>query len=203
MTDPIIREGLIEQEEGRPHKLVVTGGLHYLRGNSAPFFSLTCWETGPGGYESGGADHETILDEYPELADLAALHLSDIDGEPMHAEENGWYWLAGALGGLGERFHGSNNSSGTSEAECLATFARHCRISEREAMAIRSAVTRAYGEPDEEEGGMERRRQRAREEWGSIMEEMRPRWKQEADAAIEKHGLVVYGDPWTPEEVRA
>jgi hypothetical protein len=25
-----------------------------------------------------------------------------------------------------------------------------------------------------------------------------PRWKAEADACIARHGLRVYGDPWTP-----
>ena len=211
--DPILR-GPVRRPPGTdgslvPLMLTVYGGLNYLRGNSAPYFSLTYWQhrSGhPNQCQSGGAGHELILQLYPELADLAALHLSDIDGAPTGAEANGWYWLAGALGGLGQRYHGGSLPS-RSEAECLAIFARHCRISEGEAMTIRSAVLRAYASAGPEAVELEpaARQAAARAEWGAIMDAMRPRWKSEADAAIEKHGLVVYGDPWTPEqeEVRA
>jgi hypothetical protein len=44
----------------------------------------------------GGADHETILRAAPELAPLVAAHLADLDGTPMHAEANGWYFYSGA-----------------------------------------------------------------------------------------------------------
>jgi len=115
-------------------KFTVYGGLHHIKGNHAPYFSLTYWEHRkgfPNQCQSGGAGHERILEYYPQFADLAALHLSDIDGVPMHAESNGWYNLAGAL-------------------------------------------------PDNA---------------GEIRQQ-EPRWKQEADACIARHGLVVYGDPW-------
>jgi hypothetical protein len=39
-----------------------------------------------------GAIHDEILKEFPALDDLAALHLSDMDGKPLHSFENGKYW---------------------------------------------------------------------------------------------------------------
>jgi hypothetical protein len=175
----------------------VEGGLNYLRGNRAPYFSLTY--SAPHG---GGAGHDAILKLFPCFADLAALHLSDIDGVPMYAEGNGWYNLAGALGGYGERYHVGNSKRNfpitpaadtpwkttewrlPTEAECLGFFARHCRISIEEAAAIRDEV-RAAGD--------------ARRRWAEIMETMRPRWKAEAEACIAKHKLQIFGDPWSQE----
>jgi hypothetical protein len=73
----------------------VYGGLHYIRGNSAPYFSLTCWGRDHGS-EFGGASHETILEHCPQFADLAALHMSDHNGIPTYAAENGFYHLGGS-----------------------------------------------------------------------------------------------------------
>lgn len=80
----------------------VTAGLHYIEGNRAPHFSVTCeiWQS-EGWYRNGqdgrcrggGADHETILRAFPWLAPVVALHLSDENGTPMHAYKNGLYWL--------------------------------------------------------------------------------------------------------------
>lgn len=170
----------------------VEGGLHYLRGNAAPYFSLTYSQFRKGLPEqcqSGGAGHERILALYPRFVDLAALHLSDIDGVPMHADGNGWYWLAGALGGAGERFHAASGTSARTPAECLATFARHCRIPLAKAEAIRAECSAEYANnPDGWTA--------AREVMNLRMADMRTRWKSEADACIARHNLRVYGDPW-------
>ena len=40
-----------------------------------------------------GASSETILKYFPELSDVLAMHLSDSDGVPMHALENGFYYM--------------------------------------------------------------------------------------------------------------
>ena len=98
----------------RAHRVSMTvkaeGGLHYIGGNAKPYFSLTYTEHRkgfPNQCQSFGADHSKILKYWPRFADLAALHLSDIDGVPTHAEANGWYWLAGALpGNAGQEYHG-------------------------------------------------------------------------------------------------
>lgn len=185
----------------------VEGGLHYLRGNAAPYFTLTYTQHRkgfPNQCQSGGAGHERILELFPRFADLAALHLSDLDGVPMHAEANGWYWLAGAMGGAGERFHGGNGKvqhwlpDGTfngyrdsTPAECLAVFAKHCRITLAEAETLRAEILDEYlHNPDGWTA--------ARAVWALRMDDMRPRWKSEADACIAAHNLRVFGDPWPP-----
>src|SRR4051812_47564544 len=117
--------------------IVVHFGLHYIKGNHAPYFTLTINSGRVNGRDSfGGADHETIVREFPELADLAALHLSDIDGSPLHAEANGWYQLAGACGGFNERYHAGNAENYGRPRDPLASFAEHCRITRDEAAAI-------------------------------------------------------------------
>lgn len=70
-------------------KVVAKGGLNMIRGNGRPYFSLTCDIYERGRDVGGGAAHELILKLFPHLKPLADLHLSDIDGVPMHAAENG------------------------------------------------------------------------------------------------------------------
>lgn len=194
-----------------PLYFAAEGGLHYLRGNAAPYFALTytSHRSGhPRQLESGGAGHERIAEVFPgRFDDLAALHLSTIDGVPMHAEANGWYWMAGALGGAGEQYHGGNADRQhwrdvdgvrtfdgyrhSTPDECLATFADHARITVEEAAALRDELRDEHANnPDGWTA--------ARATLALRLDDMRPRWKAEALAAIERHGLRVYGDPWTP-----
>lgn len=42
-------------------------------------------------WEGGGSIHEEILHHFPDMADIVSLHLSDTDGVPMYAVENGYY----------------------------------------------------------------------------------------------------------------
>ena len=83
--------------------------------------------------------HETILQYWPELAPIIALHLSDDTGEPMHSEANGWYWLQGYYGGMTLRgwpfgpedateYHGGTGKDGKDRETCLRIFAEHARI---------------------------------------------------------------------------
>lgn len=182
-----------------PLTLKVEGGLHFIKSNHAPYFSLTYTQHRkgfPNQCYSGGAGHEHILKHFPRFADVSALHLSDIDGVPMHAEANGWYWLAGSIGGAGQQYHGGNSNPRKSEAECLEVFARHCRIPMEEANAIRSRViSEIAAHADETSYG--------RDYWRREMEAMKPRWKREADETIARHNLKVYGDPWPPVETEA
>lgn len=203
----------IERREHAPHRvstswtegkdyisIAVHFGLHFIRGNHAPYFSITIGEGRiNGGRDSfGGANHETIVRELPELADVAALHLSDIDGVPLHAEANGWYQLAGACGGFNERYHGGQERYGK-PADPLGVFADHCRISRERAAEIAAevvaydvAVRNGVAWKDRVSGVA------GRERWKQLVEEFKPRWKAEAEAAIEKYALNVYGDPWKP-----
>ena len=68
-----------------------TAILHKI-GNQKPYFSLTGRIVEKGRESVSGAIHDEILKAFPQLADIAALHLSDIDGVPMHSFENGKYW---------------------------------------------------------------------------------------------------------------
>lgn len=102
---------------------------------------------------AGGCIHREVLQYWPALAPLVALHLSDSEtGAPMHAEANAWYWLAGYYGGAGERHHGGNGdrqhwlADGTFNGyrhstpdECLATFADHVRITVESARILADA----------------------------------------------------------------
>ena len=68
-----------------------TAILHKI-GNQKPYFSLTGRVVENGVESVSGAIHKEILEAFPQLEDIAALHLSDIDGKPMHSFENGKYW---------------------------------------------------------------------------------------------------------------
>jgi hypothetical protein len=65
--------------------------LHKI-GNQKPYFSLTGRVVENGRESVSGAIHKEILEAFPQLEDAAAMHLSDMDGKPMHSFENGKYW---------------------------------------------------------------------------------------------------------------
>jgi hypothetical protein len=188
-----MKEPILRRLEQAPLTLIVRGGLHYIAGNSAPYFSLTADEYENGRWASGGCQHDLILQHFPELADLAAMHLSDLDGAPMHAEANAWYWLAGTFpDAFGERYHAGNSTPAKSPVECLAVFAKHCRIGEDEAREIQESVRRVTMAAPHSRNAV------ARATCAELVRAMRPRWKTEAEACIKKHALVIFGDKWEP-----
>jgi len=163
--DPVLcSKGLADRET-----LTVYAGLHDIKGNSAPYFSIT-GSVRDGKITRGdpvtrcGCLHDEILEHFPSLADLVALHLSDINGKPMHAEANGWYDLAGAVpGAFGERYHVGNSDRHfpkpeidpakpwqttdyrkPTHAEALQIFADHIRAPLAEAERVRAIVAEVY-----------------------------------------------------------
>lgn len=85
-------------EDGYDYKGVVEYGMHYLEGNSLPYFSITAstwrkksnrkfWDE-----DSCGCLHELVAKRKKLLAPLISFHLSDQNGLPMHYLENGYYW---------------------------------------------------------------------------------------------------------------
>lgn len=172
--------------------MVVHFGLHHIKGNSAPYFSITADGYENGRESFGGCCHDIIAEHLPDLKDVIALHLSDIDGAPMHAEANAWYWLAGVVD-VGEKYHGGSGDYGKNANECLRIFCEHVRIGEREAVRI---IGR-FNKQARAEG-----REAARRDFGGWIDGQRPRWKREADELIRKYGLGVYGhDRKTPAEL--
>jgi len=177
--------------------------LHYLKGNSSPYFSITGDITTGGGHIAGGCLHDDILKAWPKLADLVALHLSDIDGAPTYPVENGFYHLAGALPeSMQPKYHTGNSKRHfpieppkdkpwqnteyrrPTPDECLQIFADYFRISLSEAAKIRAAVAA----PLDVSMGVRKAT------FAKFVEELRPRWKAEAGAIIAKYGLEIEED---------
>ncbi len=150
-------------------RLEVTYGLQAI-GKQPKYFSVTATRYSRGRWESGGCMHDEVLQTWPDLAPLVALHLSTADGVPMHAESNGWYFLAGAAGGLGEKYHGGSDKT---PAQCLEILANHLRVSLDEAHGLVQAQLAGAGRPA----------------FAAYVGACKSRWKVEAEAAIKEFGL--------------
>lgn len=165
--------------------IIAEAGLHYIRGNSLPYFSVTATIYEGRRDVSGGCLHREVAQYFPKLIPVIRLHLSDSLGVPMHPEANGWYWLAGYYGGAGERYHGGNSEMQHWKAdgefdgyrhsapdECLAVFADHVRVP----IEIARALAREWqtGIPYPE----------AKAHFLLWARDQRARWKSEADEAI-------------------
>lgn len=169
----------------------------YSLNGQSPYFSVTAMIYTPASRRRHDCDacgclHEEILRMWPKLAPIVALHSSDaITGEPMHGEANGFYWLVGALGGLGERYHRDRTPD-----DCLRIFADHCRITLEEAQGIARAVRGAFEDGKRTVATSEVVSERTTKEmlkvgracamrdWKVIYSDMLPRFKREAEAGI-------------------
>jgi hypothetical protein len=176
-----------ESWQTRRQRIGVDAGLHYLQGNTLPYFSVTGWMgQNEERAHSFGCLHDKILKYWPELAPVVALHLSDSNGVPMHAEANAWYQLAGYYGGVNEQYHAGNgkrqhwNADGTfngyresTPEECLQSFAKYVRIDIDTARNLASSL-KGHQSPWEV----------VRTRFKVWIETQKPRWQCEADAAI-------------------
>jgi hypothetical protein len=185
-------------------KVYALGGLHYLKGNSAPHFTLTIasWrrERGHWQEDSFGCAHDELLKLWPDLAPLAALHLSDWpSGAPMHAAANGLYWLNGYAGGLGERYHGGNSEPARSADDCLRVWQEHMRLDPAKAREhadtiLRDAHAKALADARAEgfagvAGGIQQLappylRRAVKALHAAFTDQQRERWAREAEACI-------------------
>ncbi len=152
-----------------------TAILHKI-GNQKPYFSLTGRVVEKGRESVSGAIHDEILKAFPQLADIAALHLSDIDGVPMHSFENGKYWA----GFTKWQEHNKQNS---------ANLAALWRIEENEAQGLSFDYLTDHCLFDLEECTTT-----PEQLLKEFHDKQLPRWKQEADAAIKKHALELVAD---------
>ena len=167
-------------------------------GQQSPYFSITgeirdSRVRRDNGIIACGCLHEDILKTWPDLADLVAMHLSDIDGQPMHAEANALYWANGALSarhGLDMPvYHGSNGSSAKTPEECREILARHLRLSGSEPAELLDMIAAAIVRTESD--GPTDPQKRGKFAMRTYCELLRPRWKAEADAAILKYSLEV------------
>lgn len=113
------------------------GELVKLDGNAKAYFSITgevynprSRRRGGDGFIMGGAIHEVILAYWPNLAPLVNVHLSDIDGVPMHAAANAAYWA-----GLSKY-----------QSRDLVKLAQHLRVSVEVAEDMALWVDNFYGD---------------------------------------------------------
>jgi hypothetical protein len=103
-------------------RLDAVAQLSQHAGNASPHFSVT-GETP----FSGGCLHTEIVEEFPELAPLVALHLSDDNGAPMHAADNALYHAkTAAVSALARHLRISTADAHTLSAESLMQSVTAC-----------------------------------------------------------------------------
>jgi hypothetical protein len=118
------------------------------------------------GTRASGCIHDEILRAHPSLAFLVSMHCSDATtGAPSHAEENGFYRLAGACpeaSHFGQEYHSGNSKRHfpvtpppdkpwqdteyrlPTADECLQSLAEHLRCTLEEAREIKARCLAAW-----------------------------------------------------------
>jgi len=148
--------------------------LHKI-GDQKPYFSLTGRIVINGRTDISGAIHEKILKYFPQLEDFVSIHLSDIDGKPLHSLENGKYW-AGFT-----KWTESNNKN----------LSALWRISEKSAQRL------SYDSLVEESRKIKEDTDKdvpPEELFKDFHDRQLRRWKQEADNIIKKYSLEIVAD---------
>jgi hypothetical protein len=162
---------LTTKNQNPKNYIEATAILHKI-GNQKPYFSLTGRVVENERESVSGAIHGEILAAFPQLADIAALHLSDIDGVPMHSFENGKYWAGFTKWEEGNSKH----------------LADLWRINQDDAAGLLHDTLMAKLWQD---GDGDTLPETLLKEFHNNQIE---RWKQEADAAIKKHTLELVAD---------
>jgi hypothetical protein len=140
-----------------------------------PYFSLTGRIVENGRESVSGAIHEEILAAFPELADIAALHLSDIDGKPMHSFENGKYWAGftkwedGNIKRLADLWRISQKSAERLQYDALVEESQKIKEDTDEDVLTETLLKEFH-------------------------DRQLRRWKQEADNIIKKYSLEIVAD---------
>jgi hypothetical protein len=145
--------------------------LHKI-GDQKPHFSLTGRVVENGRESVFGAIHKEILEAFPQLEDAAALHLSDMDGRPMHSFENGKYWAGFTKWEDGNSKH-------------LASL---WRISENRARGLTHDALMAQLWQDGDSDTLPETLLK------DFHDRQLRRWKQEADNVIKKYSLEIVAD---------
>lgn len=202
--------------------VIAEGGLHYIRGNSAPHFSLTGSIFKNGVWVGGGCCHDEILACRPEYQDFADIHLSDWRGVPMHGAGNAWYFARGGQW-LGDRWLSALDSRYASDGSKMNEEApfewRRDRIKSILRCDDDTASRIAWlGENSVAQDIRQREIKAAEKRYAleassgiavdvptttvigykamfeSMVEPMYERWQREAIECVRKHRLSLYGD---------
>jgi hypothetical protein len=180
-------------------KKETAAGLLEINISTERGFSITAdfYENRVGGNASprrwnmGGCLHDEIIAAAPELKPLVDLHLSDLEGVPMHAFENGFYWLA-KVAGIPQKYEPEQSIE-----QCAKYLQSHLRVGFAETLSTCALVCEAYNQGKAKIATSELVTEKCRamqHEQGvfdakvlfkKIVEEMKPRWKKEAEKALD------------------
>lgn len=201
--NPVLRTWTpIETDYGPNPHIQVYGGLRRI-GKQAPYFSITGEiysgvVTNDGRFhptrdEAGGCIHDEILKVHPDLKPLVDLHLSDMDGVPMHATANGTYWLVGCLPPAAGHFKSRPRED---EQTCLRNLQSHFRLSPEaaEGLIVTAADHVIANTSQYERVYTDRGRQVLLNFVEQYVLSQREHWKRLADDAIRTFNLQIYGD---------
>ena len=158
-----------------PLNFIEANAILHKIGDQKPYFSLTGRIVINGRTDISGAIHEEILKAFPQLEDFVSIHLSDIDGKPLHSLENGKYW-AGFT-----KWTESNNKN----------LSALWRISEKSAQRLSydSLVEESYKIKEDTDKDV-----LPEELFKDFHDRQLRRWKQEADNIIKKYNLEIVAD---------
>ena len=82
----------------------VTGELYEAHGKqTGKYRAARRWDA-----DISGCIHDDILRIAPSLAPMVAVHLAELDGTPMHAAVNGWYFYRGGACEYETRHYGAD-----------------------------------------------------------------------------------------------
>jgi hypothetical protein len=180
-------------------KKETTAGLLEINISTERGFSITAdfyenregENASPRRWAMGGCLHDEIIAAAPEFKSLVDLHLSNLEGVPIHAFENGFYWLAKSAG-IRQKYEPEQSAE-----TCFQYLCEHLRVSLTEVNQIIGKVANAYidgkakiatSEPVTEKCRAMQHEQGifdARVLFKKIVEEMKPRWKKEAEKALD------------------
>jgi len=151
-----------------------TATLHKI-GNQTPFFSITGRIVEGGRVSVCGAIHDEILKAFPELHDLVSMHLSDMDGLPLHSFENGKYWAG---------FTKWEDGNPKSLSELWRISEKSAERLQYDALVEESHKIKADTDKDI----------LPEELFKDFHDRQLRRWKQEADNIIKKYALEIVAD---------
>lgn len=152
------------------------------------YFSITA-----NAYRRGGCLHDEILELRPDLKPFVDLHSSDLDGVPMHAVANGFYWLCKIIG-IPQQYEPEQD-----ENTCFKYLMKHMRMNPADtvekvirpcaaayvagkmSVAHNVKVSPTCAQVQHKAGLSE-----VTKTFAAIVETQKPRWKSEADEAIKQ-----------------